>query len=129
MSHGLNSTISVIGIDIGKNSFHVVGLDGRGSIVLRQKWSRGSIATFRDPCQVRLSSETHRRSEHPGSAESCQQWTCRFIVRFHFGCTPAASSASCQNVCCDRRNVPNSLGVPPTTVANASVIPDRIFGS
>src|SRR5262245_23368148 len=59
----------------------------------------------------------------------CQQRTCRFIVRFQFGCTPAASSASCQNVCCDRRNVPNSLGVPPTTVANASVIPDRIFGS
>jgi hypothetical protein len=28
-------------IDIGKNSFHVVGLDQRGAIVLRQKWSRG----------------------------------------------------------------------------------------
>jgi hypothetical protein len=28
------------GIDIGKNSFHVVGLDRRGAIVLRQKWSR-----------------------------------------------------------------------------------------
>src|SRR5271168_4552411 len=26
--------------DIGKNSFHVVGLDTRGAIVLRQKWSR-----------------------------------------------------------------------------------------
>ena len=33
----------VIGIDIGKNSFHVVGLDDRGAIVLRQKWSRGQI--------------------------------------------------------------------------------------
>ena len=30
MSHNLNSTITVIGIDIGKNSFHVVGLDERG---------------------------------------------------------------------------------------------------
>src|SRR6516164_9198146 len=30
-------------IDIGKNSFHVVGLDRRGAIVLRQKWSRGQI--------------------------------------------------------------------------------------
>jgi hypothetical protein len=29
------SAIAVIGIDIGKNSFHVVGLDGRGAIVLR----------------------------------------------------------------------------------------------
>ena len=28
--------IAVIGIDIGKNSFHIVGLDGRGAIVLRR---------------------------------------------------------------------------------------------
>ena len=39
------SAIAVIGIDIGKNSFHVVGLDGRGAIVLRQKWSRGQVET------------------------------------------------------------------------------------
>jgi hypothetical protein len=32
-----------MGIDIGKNSFHVIGLDQRGAIVLRQKWSRGQI--------------------------------------------------------------------------------------
>jgi hypothetical protein len=25
---------------LGKNSFHLVGLDDRGAIVLRQKWSR-----------------------------------------------------------------------------------------
>jgi transposase len=37
--------IAVIGIDIGKNSFHVVGLDERGAIVLRQKWSRGQVET------------------------------------------------------------------------------------
>jgi transposase len=29
--------------DIGKNSFHVVGHDARGAIVLRQKWSRGQV--------------------------------------------------------------------------------------
>ncbi len=28
-----------------KNSFHIVGLDGRGAIVLRQKWSRGQVET------------------------------------------------------------------------------------
>ena len=43
MSHNLNNAVAVIGIDIGKNSFHVVGLDSRGAIVLRQKWSRGQI--------------------------------------------------------------------------------------
>ena len=37
MSH-LNTGIA--GIDIGKNSFHLVGQDNRGAIVLRQKWSR-----------------------------------------------------------------------------------------
>jgi transposase len=35
--------IRVVGIDIGKNSFHVIGLDDRGGIVLRQKWSRGQV--------------------------------------------------------------------------------------
>ena len=43
MAEGLKNAIAVIGIDIGKNSFHVVGHDKRGSIVLRQKWSRGQI--------------------------------------------------------------------------------------
>jgi transposase len=43
MSQNLNGAVAVIGIDIGKNSFHVVGLDDRGAIVLRQKWSRGQI--------------------------------------------------------------------------------------
>jgi transposase len=39
MSPKLNSSIAVVGIDICKNSFHVVGHDQRGAIVLRQKWS------------------------------------------------------------------------------------------
>jgi transposase len=43
MSDKLNSAIAVIGIDIGKNSFHVVGHDKRGAIMLRQKWSRGQV--------------------------------------------------------------------------------------
>ena len=43
MPYKLNSGIAMIGIDIGKNSFHVVGHDKRGAIVLRQKWSRGQV--------------------------------------------------------------------------------------
>jgi hypothetical protein len=39
MSQNLSSEVAVIGIDIGKNSFHVVSLDARGAIQLRQKWS------------------------------------------------------------------------------------------
>jgi hypothetical protein len=41
MSQNLDVSPAVIGIDIGKNSFHVVGQDTRGAIVLRQRWSCG----------------------------------------------------------------------------------------
>jgi hypothetical protein len=41
LSLKLNTTITVIGTDIGKNAFHIVDLNQRGAIVLRQKWSRG----------------------------------------------------------------------------------------
>jgi transposase len=43
MSQTLKTSVAVIGIDIGKNSFHLVGEDRRGAIVLRQKWSRGQV--------------------------------------------------------------------------------------
>src|ERR1051326_7147177 len=43
MSQTLQAEIAVVGIDIGKNSFHVVGLDERGAIVLHQKWSRSQL--------------------------------------------------------------------------------------
>jgi transposase len=43
MSNKSDSTVATMGIDIGKNSFHGVGLDRRGAIVLRQKWSRGQV--------------------------------------------------------------------------------------
>src|SRR5499426_1543082 len=51
----INRAIAVIGIDIGKNSFHVVGHDRRGAIVLRQKWSRGQVETWLanlSPCLI-----------------------------------------------------------------------------
>jgi transposase len=43
MSQKLDTSPAVIGIDIGKNSFHIVGQNHRGAIVLRQKWSRGQV--------------------------------------------------------------------------------------
>jgi transposase len=39
------TAIAVVRIDIGKNSFHIIGLDDRGAIVLRQKWSRSQVET------------------------------------------------------------------------------------
>jgi transposase len=35
--------VATLGIDIGKNTFHLVGLDSKGAIVLRQKLSRGQV--------------------------------------------------------------------------------------
>jgi transposase len=37
--------VATIGIDIGKNTFHLIGLDKKGAIVLRQELSRGQIET------------------------------------------------------------------------------------
>jgi hypothetical protein len=39
------TTIATIGIDLGKNTFHLVGLDTRGAIVLQLKLSRGQSPT------------------------------------------------------------------------------------
>jgi transposase len=35
--------VATLGIDIGKNSFHLIGLDARGAIVLCQKLSCGQV--------------------------------------------------------------------------------------
>ena len=63
MAEDPSSVIAVIGIDIGKNAFHVVGLEGRGAIVLRQKWSRGQVeARFANmpPCLIGMATlQTH----------------------------------------------------------------------
>jgi excisionase family DNA binding protein len=45
MPETVKTAVVVIGIDIGKYSFHVVGLNQRGAIVLRQRWSRGQVET------------------------------------------------------------------------------------
>jgi hypothetical protein len=52
MSNKSNLTVVTMGIDIGKNAFHVVGLDRRGAIVLRQRWSRRQV-------EVRLANMRH----------------------------------------------------------------------
>jgi transposase len=55
MSSKSSPGVATMGIDIGKNSFHVIGLDARGAIVLRQKWSRGQLeARFANmpPCLI-----------------------------------------------------------------------------
>jgi transposase len=68
------ATIATMGIDIGKNSFHVVGLDRRGAIVLRQKWSRGQIKmglANMPPCLNWHGSLRWRTSPEPQAVSAC----------------------------------------------------------
>ena len=37
--------VTTIGIDMGKNTLHMIGLDTRGGIVLREKVPRGRITS------------------------------------------------------------------------------------
>ena len=53
MSRKLDNSPAVIGIDIGKNSFHIVGQNQRGAIVLRQNWSRAGGLPLRYPLRSR----------------------------------------------------------------------------
>ena len=70
MSQKHNSKIAVIEIDIGKNSFHIVGQDQRGALVLRQKWSRGQVEgrlANLPPCVIGMEACTgahHRLTGH-----------------------------------------------------------------
>ena len=44
MSHKTAATVALtIGIDTGKNTLHLIGLDDKGAIVLREKVARGRI--------------------------------------------------------------------------------------
>ncbi len=63
MSQKLSAAIAVIGIDIGKNSFHMVGLDERGAIGLRQKWSRGQVETRLASVQAPFLRQAHAHHE------------------------------------------------------------------
>jgi hypothetical protein len=74
MSNKLNVTVATMGIDIGKNSFHIVGLDRRGAIVLRQKWSRSQVEArlaAMPPCLIGMEASVgahhlSRRQPHCG---------------------------------------------------------------
>ena len=63
MSQTQNAANAVVGIDIGKNSFHIVGHDERGAIILRQKWSRGQVEARLIP--IPRQRQQRRKNEEP----------------------------------------------------------------
>jgi transposase len=67
--------ITVLGIDLGKNWYHVVGIDQRGQPILRKKLNRtqlGALAASNSRCVVAMES-------CPGS----QYWGRRFAAHGH----------------------------------------------
>jgi len=49
--------VRTTGIDTGKNTFHLIGLDQQGTIVLREKLARGRLGkrlANASPCLVRI---------------------------------------------------------------------------
>ena len=42
----MKQDISVVGIDIAKRVFHLVGMDERGKIVMRKRCTRGEVLPF-----------------------------------------------------------------------------------
>ena len=61
-----DSQIAAIGIDIGKNVFHLIGLDSRGAIVLKCKLSRAQLEVgarqFIPPCLIGMCAGAHHLS-------------------------------------------------------------------
>ena len=84
-----NARVAVVGIDIGKNSFHIVGQDGRGEIVLRQKWSRSQVeARFANmpPCLIGM--EACVGAHHLSRRLKTLGHDARLIVNRHWNGTP-----------------------------------------
>jgi hypothetical protein len=92
------TAIALVGIDIGKNSFHIVGLDDRGAIVLRRRWSRNQVeARFanRPPCLIgramlsfRVSARTDLPAWLAGNGPSDRRSACGFglgLPHWHYG--------------------------------------------
>ena len=55
--------VRTIGIDTGKNTFHLIGLDEQGTIVLREKLARGRIArrlANASPCLIGIEAGNNR---------------------------------------------------------------------
>ena len=57
------ATVRTIGIDTGKNTLHMIGLDEKGTIVLREKVTRGQTRLVNAPqCRNRIYEFTHTQA-------------------------------------------------------------------
>src|ERR1700692_1582764 len=66
--------VTAIGIDMGKNTLHMIGLDARGAIVLREKVSRGR--RYIEACELATLSHWHRSRDGDAlrCSRACRAW-------------------------------------------------------
>jgi hypothetical protein len=69
-----SAAIASLGVDIGKNTFHPIGLDKRGAIVLRERPSRAQV-------EVRLANMTPCPIRHLRRRRDFK--SCRIQIRRH----------------------------------------------
>ena len=77
---GFSMDIAVLGIDLGKNSCSVVGLDGSGNVILRRRMQRKTIVVLAaklSPCTIAM--EACCGAHHLGHAFSAQGHTVRLM--------------------------------------------------
>jgi hypothetical protein len=73
--------VTAIGIDMGKNTLHLIGLDTRGAIVLREKVARGRIAlrlakSFSATARTRLFPRPTAPAPAPRQGRRRPRWQC-----------------------------------------------------
>jgi transposase len=66
--------LHVLGIDLGKTVFHLVGLDSSGSVVIRRKCSRKQLLAFTANLQVQLSKGTRCAQGSPQEVRSATRF-------------------------------------------------------
>jgi transposase len=72
--------ISTLGIDLSKTSFHIIGLNGRGEIVLRKKFMRKQLLQFTsNKQQMLIGMEACGRAHFLGRALRTQGHDARLI--------------------------------------------------
>ena len=75
--------IAVIGIDLGKNSCSVVGLDDTGKVVLRRRMRRETVIAFADKLAACVVANRKYIAEQVtlSVAGACNRWQSRHAYR------------------------------------------------
>ncbi len=106
--------VATIGIDIGKNTFHLIGLDKMGAIVLLQKLSRNQVPTRR------LQSSQPSRGRDRG-VEACERGIMRVAIVAICSATAGVPSRLGHRSSRDNRRPPDGQGAEGSAMIGSEV--------